>query len=435
VIDRSAWHSELQRLELGLVATWVQGPRFRARWTPKPSEFSAAPAQALATACAALASRLEVAGTGADLGVPLMAELHASGALRRHWAAERSPLPVAPFQDPDAKLVEWRRLRTMFALATMTQEWLLGVTPGADPQAAMSGLLRAIEACYVNGPLKGYSKADLIGRAILSATQGSGVGSFSGLPDLDRITGGIKRGHVWAIGAPTNWGKTSLLLAILDHTIEVHGAKALLVTCEDDPDMIGDRWLARNAGIDGMAIRDKKLRGAEFDKANDVLCAARALGPNAVVLDGRGQTVEAIANSVRSHVAAHGVQLVLVDYLQCIKTERATDDRRGEINHIARTLTDAIKVSGAAGVLASQLTGEDLRESRDVEHAAEVVLIGKRNEETKAMTLWVKKNKTGPAHGEIEVELDPVTGALYQRRDADHPMREDLWNAIESSYP
>ncbi len=46
---------------------------------------------------------------------------------------------------------------------------------------------------------------------------------------------------------------------------------------------------------------------------------------------------------------------MLVDYLQCITTSAKTDDRRGQINHIARSLTDTIKGMGAAGVLASSL--------------------------------------------------------------------------------
>jgi replicative DNA helicase len=128
---------------------------------------------------------------------------------------------------------------------------------------------------------------------------------------------------------------------------------------------------------------------------------------------------------------------VLVDYLQCIGTARATQDRRAEINHIARTLFDAVKTSGAAGVLASQITGENVRESRDVEHAAEVVLIGRRETEPPgarkkpphAMTLFVKKNKCGPKDAVIDLEWEELNGSFRTELPDEY---EGLgWDSVE----
>jgi predicted ATP-dependent serine protease len=128
----------------------------------------------------------------------------------------------------------------------------------------------------------------------------------------------------------------------------------------------------------------------------------------------------------------------MVDYLQCISTERATPDRRAEINHIARTLTDVIKTCGCAGILSSQLTGEDIRESRDVEHAVEVVLIGRKNES--AMQLFVKKNKCGPKDVVIDLEWDDLNGsfrsdigdALVGDWDVPTDPRPDEWDGYRA---
>jgi replicative DNA helicase len=129
-----------------------------------------------------------------------------------------------------------------------------------------------------------------------------------------------------------------------------------------------------------------------------------------VIADGRGKPVELICQELQRLNALHPISVVLIDYLQCITTSTKTDDRRGQINHIARSLTDTIKGMGAAGVLASQLTGDDIRESRDVEHAAEVVLIGRKD--NGRMSLFVKKNKSGPNDQEIELTWDSVTGSF-----------------------
>lgn len=407
--DNAAWHAALETLESRLLASWISGPAFRERWTPDPSDFSSPRARAVAEACVALKNR---GFSAPDPGVLLVGELSRSGALRRHWTVGHSPLPVDSFPDPDARLREWSAMRTTFALHQRLVEELSRWCPGTDPSEARKRVLGLLESAYVNGPMRAYSDGELMALAIQVGTRPRAAGVFAGISDLDRVTGGIRPGHVWAIGAPTNWGKSSLLLALLDHNLAVHGSRSLLVTCEDDPEVFAARLLARRANLSGMDVRDGRLAGDELDRATLALKTALERGPAPVLLDGRGQSVESIASQIKILVARHQCHLVMVDYLQCIRSDAKRDNRRDEINHIARTLTDAIKTSGAGGVLASQLTGEDLRESRDVEHAAEVVLIGRRDEKTNALSLFVKKNKTGPAQGSMGVELDQKTGAL-----------------------
>jgi replicative DNA helicase len=247
--------------------------------------------------------------------------------------------------------------------------------------------------------------------ALRAMTDARRAGQMSGYTNLDAFTGGLRSGHVWVLGAPTNWGKSSWLLALTDHCLTVHGRGVLYVTCEDDPEMLATRLMCRRTGIPGRAARDGKMTPGYLGLAHDAVERGRRVP---VMLDGRGRQVEDIAGDVRVMTRAHGIDLVLVDYLQCIGAARKTDDRRGEINHIARTLTDAIKTSGAAGVLASQLTGEDIRESRDVEHAAEVVLIG-RKDENGALSLFLKKNKTGRSGIVLQLGWDDNTGSFTNR--------------------
>jgi len=162
--------------------------------------------------------------------------------------------------------------------------------------------------------------------------------------------------------------------------------------------------------LHGGSARDGKLSSDQIERASDEVSKAAARGDAPILIDGRGRDVEHIAGDIRAAARAHGPGLVLVDYLQCIVSSRETQDRRGEINHIARTLTDAIKTSGCAGILSSQLTGEDIRESRDVEHAAEVVLIGRKSDA--GMQLFVKKNKCGPKDAVIDLQWDALNGSF-----------------------
>lgn len=385
----------------------------RDRWTPVAREQSTPRTQALAAACEAMAARGTQASDRGDVSLWLVDELGRSGSLQRLWGLQDPVLPTETVTDPDEAIGRHRAMRMAFALRQRLLEETLAWDPSVDLGSAQKRLYEAIRASSVDSPIKAYSDTELMAMALHAASRKDSPGAFSGLAMVDRVTGGLRPGHVWVLGAPTNWGKSSLLLAVLDHAIEVHGAKALLVTCEDSPEMLAGRLAARRCGIDGMAIRDGKSSAVDMARISDEILRARARGDGPVLLDGRGQTVEHIAHTVRTLVAERGILLVCVDYLQCMRSAIKQENRRLEINAIARILTDAIKTSGASGMLASQLTGDDIRDSRDVEHAAEVVLIGKRSD-SGAMSLWVKKNKSGPCDTTVQLAIDARTGALVQ---------------------
>lgn len=399
-----AWRLELERLEGSLLWAWVDGPSFRSRWTPVPTEFSTDRCAAMAAACCAMLA----SGLRTNPATQLVDTLRSSGALNKYWPFGRG-LESSPSLAPDEDLSRWTTLRIRFALRQRLVEVVSGMTLGGDLNRERQDLLEAIRGASVSSPIPAISLPDGLRDAYQQATAARTRSYSSGLEPLDRLVGGLRPGYVWVLGAPTNWGKSSLLLALADHHLATRSTGVLLVTCEDAPSLLMSRWLAKRSGVNGMKLRDGSLDELEMDDATAAISAARDKRP--VMLDGRGHSVEHIARDIEAHVAAHSIRLVLVDYLQCITADRETQDRRAEINHVARTLTDAIKRSGAAGVLASQLTGEDIRESRDVEHAAEVVLIGRKNDDGDR-TLFVKKNKSGSADAVIILGWDSNTGSF-----------------------
>jgi len=397
--------AQIPPLEERLLGTWTRRPSFRAAWTPDPAEFFTVRAQAVATACRSVADL-----TGNDLGTAVVVALGSAGKLRL-WEPGAPVVAHEDEADPVRALERWRELRSLQALDKGLHQAIAAIETGTDLSTVRGHVHEALAAAEAQAATVAYTDAQLMGAALEAATVRRVAGYATGFGRLDEVTGGLRPGHVWVLGAPTNWGKSSWLLAVLDHCQRVGGRRALFVTAEDAPELLGTRLLCRRAALPGRAARDGRLSAQHLERANDQIVAARARGAGPVMLDGRGRDVEHLAGDIRAATRAHGIQLVLVDYLQCIGTARQTQDRRGEINHIARTLTDAVKTSGAAGVLASQLTGEDIRESRDVEHAAEVVLIG-RKDDAGRMGLFVKKNKSGPKDAVIELEWDDLNGSF-----------------------
>lgn len=399
---------ERSKLEYLLINSWLTFPSLRKTWTPDPSEFGTDELAALADACRWVAR--EHPEKNRELGLLIPAAMHAMGTLKRFPDASAN-IPVACHNQPAKGLERWRKLRCLIAARRSLVETLLRLTPDSDPSELNAAILGASSLTSVSGQARMWSDAESLALAVEQLRRNEAVGAFTGSKELDKQTGGIRQGHVWVLGAPTNWGKTNWLIGVSERYLGVHGSGVLLITCEDDEYLVSMRRLCRRAGIDALYARDGKASAADCEKAVDALRESAAHGKAPVLLDGRGRSVEDLAEDVKRLAKLHDLKLILVDYLQCIATAKPFNDRRLEIAYVARTLTDAIKTSGCAGVLASQLTDEHVRDSKDVEHAAEVVLIGRKSEDGE-LSAWLKKNKTGPVGCVVRLASDPKTAAF-----------------------
>jgi replicative DNA helicase len=244
---------------------------------------------------------------------------------------------------------------------------------------------------------------------------------------VDKMLGGFRPEHVTVCGAGTSWGKSSFATQVSDVGLRA-GARILLVSGEDAEVMYGNRLLARRANVNAMSVRDGTCTPSELDRMAAVVEEGER---DPFFFDARGKSVEEIAKAIREIVAEVEADLVMVDYLQAIGANRRTQDRRNEVTYIARTLVDAIKLSGASGLLFSQLkrmednarpTMHDLKESGDVENMAEHVLIGYRvrpkdEREPEKRYLLVEKNKDGPVVPEpLEMPFNFVTASFVEVR-------------------
>lgn len=203
----------------------------------------------------------------------------------------------------------------------------------------------------------------------------------SGHYAIDRDTGGIMPEFVWLFGAETNWGKSSNAVMLTDENLKL-GKRVLICSAEDSESLYGNRLLIRRSGVDAHRFKIGKLTPEESSRIVRVANSAEDLP---VFLDCRGKPVEWTAKRVRQIIAAEGIDLVLFDYLQAMDQEKPQSDRRLQLNYIARTLTDVVKTSGKAAVIYSQLTEPEdgkrptrrnIRDSRDVANAAEVIALG-----------------------------------------------------------
>jgi replicative DNA helicase len=227
---------------------------------------------------------------------------------------------------------------------------------------------------------------------------------------------------VWALGGGTSWGKSSWGVMVADENLRA-GNGVLIVGSEDSEGMYARRIIARRTGINAMRLRDNDCRRHDIEAIAHMVAQAEN---KPFLLPAVGMPAEEIARAIRELVPALGIKVVLVDYVQRIRLKSQAQDRRNEVTRVAELMSDAIKTSGAGGVLLSQLKRlegrepimDDLKESGDLENISEHVLVGWRTKErdggddvTKRY-VKLEKNKDGPVGGVVEMPFDWKTASF-----------------------
>ena len=214
-----------------------------------------------------------------------------------------------------------------------------------------------------------------------SAHQGL-VGMPTGLGSLDLLTGGIRSGELWTIGALPGRGKTALAVQFLLANGK-HGVPCCAFSLEMQSLEIGRRFIAAASSIAAIHLRNpqtiRKERWLELGET------AAEIAQMSIFVDDRSTLkVHELIASARLYVRRHGVKLIAVDYLRLV--EAPGRDLRERVGFVADSLRQLAKTERIAVVLLSQLRRPDdginsrpsmldLKESGDIEAHSHVVLL------------------------------------------------------------
>lgn len=405
-----------------MLAAWAHDARFRAGWRPDPDLFAMPAHRAMADAMARLGAEADADGLVIELKRNDQLRLFDGGADGVTDLLYGTPSVNDPW--PQVDLL--RQLKALKALRRGLLEAVQHAETTCDLSSARALVSEAVAASHAAAPATAVAINQAFSDAFRKASNPElrERGIHVGKGQLDNATGGIRKGNVWVIGAESNWGKTALLVNIADRAV-CAGIKPLIVYGEDPEDLYAQRWMARRSRVKLWKMRDHSLEDEDMQRLTNVIADV----PDwPCFLNGIDRPCEALASAIRSLVASDGIGLVLVDYIQAFRTDAKVDNQRLRIANIARTFTSAIKVSGAAGVLFSQVTKDDkgvhLRDSEDVFMGAEVVLYGENEVEKQVGAsgdessvierkfLRLAKVKDGPRHFRVELDWEPQYAAF-----------------------
>lgn len=215
----------------------------------------------------------------------------------------------------------------------------------------------------------------------------SGVtGLNTGIKDINRMTGGLQRQDLIILAARPSMGKTTLAVNIGTNISKDKGVAVF--SLEMSKEQLARKILASGAFIDLLKINTGDLDDKDWERI------ARVSGPLAnhklFIDDTAAVTVSEIKAKCKKIKLQHGLDVVIIDYLQLITGNG--ENRVQEISKISRALKQLAKELDVTVIALSQLSRacesrpnkrpmlSDLRESGSIEQDADIVMFLYRDE-------------------------------------------------------
>jgi replicative DNA helicase len=157
---------------------------------------------------------------------------------------------------------------------------------------------------------------------------------------------------------------TAFALNIAQHVgIALHG-KVLVLSLEMSAQQIVQRMLCSEAKVDSQSVRTGYLTSSDWHRLT--AAAGRLSEASIFIDDSPGLTVLEARAKARRMKAEHGLDLLIIDYLQLMRGRAAMESRQQEISEISRSLKALAKELNVPVVALSQLSrAVEARQARD----------------------------------------------------------------------
>ena len=222
------------------------------------------------------------------------------------------------------------------------------------------------------------------------------VGVPSGLKDLDDRLGGLHKQDLIIIAGRPSMGKTALATNIAFNAAKIirnreKNSSIIFFSLEMSSEQLSTRILSEQARIKSNDIRRGKINQDDFEKFIETSKSLENLP--LFIDDTPAITISTLSNRARRIKRLHGLELIVVDYIQLMKSGNYRNDGRvQEIAEITQGLKALAKELDVPILALSQLSRaveqrddkkpqlSDLRESGSIEQDADVVMFVYREE-------------------------------------------------------
>lgn len=251
-------------------------------------------------------------------------------------------------------------------------------------------------------------------------------GLSTGFDKLDNVTSGFSQGNLIIIAGRPSMGKSAFALSIADEMLK-NGKSVYFESIEMPEQSLIDRLISRRSGVNLADIKSATMSPDEWNKST---AAAASLSVNKLaVSESFNVTVFEIMSRCRRVQQVHGLDCVMIDYLQLI-SGGGGENETIRIGNITRELKGMSKALNVPVVVLSQLNRgleqradkkplmADLRQSGSIEQDADLIIFMHRPyvydkaEDQSLGFAVVAKNRDGET-GDIPITWESKNAAYF----------------------
>ena len=221
----------------------------------------------------------------------------------------------------------------------------------------------------------------------LQQHDGAITGVPTGFKDVDHVFNGLQKSDLILVAARPAMGKTAFTLNIAQNVTMMYDKTVAFFSLEMGKEQLVGRILSSVAGVSSEKLRRANMDPADWEK---VIAAADRMSKSKLFIDDTpGLTVQDMRSKLRRLKVEHGLDLVIVDYIQLMQgrnSGKGSENRQQEVSEISRNLKLIAREFNVPLIALSQLSRSvesrpdkrpvlsDLRESGSLEQDADIVI-------------------------------------------------------------
>lgn len=265
-------------------------------------------------------------------------------------------------------------------------------SPTSDPFETFDEIDKQMQACKdsILGGIQSREWSEQVSETIstlenISQSQSKVSGIPTGNIKLDALTGGWQKSDLIIICGRPGSGKTTRVLNFIKHAC-IAGQKTIMFSLEMGYRQITKKFISEQSDVFGNKLISGDITNSDWDKISDA--KGKLIDLPFHLNDKGGITPSYIRNTLKQRKKKHGVDFVIIDYVQLMKPSEMIKGRTrdSEIGSISTSLKNIAKEFDIPILLLAQLNRKceertdkrpmlsDLRESGSLENDSDMVI-------------------------------------------------------------
>ena len=267
------------------------------------------------------------------------------------------------------------------------------------------------------------------------------TGIATGFTHMDKMTSGFQPGELIIVAARPSMGKTAFSLNIAQHVVLREKKSLAYFSVEMGKEQMMMRLLASEARVNLSDLRNGSLADNAWPRLIDK--ASQMAEAKLFIDDTSGISPFEIRAKCRRMKAQHGLDMIMIDYLQLMDLKQKVESRERAVSEISKALKGIAKELGVPVIALAQLNRgvegrsdrrpmlSDLRESGSIEQDADVIMMiyredyyDRENPDIKGVSeIIIGKQRNGPV-GTVKLKWESHIGRFsnFDQGSGEHPL-------------